>query len=253
LFASRRQHGCNFDEGHKISDPHGQTTLMAIVPLYLSCDRLALETHFAALNDEDLHYRFCGSIKPAGVMRYLDQLNGTAAHSYGIFNSSLALVAVCQLVQSAGDLEVGISVLAPFRRKGFAIALLDHSARYARARGLKALTIHSLANNTSMLSLVRRIGMSVEILEGEADGRLRLRADTIIRREVAYDQQAIASELAAGAQFDIGSRSADGGVKKHSACSQRGRSASGDRVTDRRGRINPEVMAFSGARLRAIP
>jgi GNAT superfamily N-acetyltransferase len=150
---------------------------MAIVPLYLSRDRLALETHFAALDSEDLRYRFCGSIKPAGVIHYLDQL--TAAHSYGIFNSSLALVAVCQLAQSAGDLEVGISVLTPFRRKGFAMALLDHSARYAQARGLKGLTIHSLADNTPMLSLARRIGMSVEILEGEADGRLRLRADTI--------------------------------------------------------------------------
>jgi GNAT superfamily N-acetyltransferase len=173
-----RQHrGCHFDEGHEISDPHGQTTLIAIVPLCLSRDRLALETHFAALDSEDLRYRFCGSIKPAGVIHYLDQL--TAAHSYGIFNSGLALVAVCQLAQSAGDLEVGISVLTPFRRKGFAMALLDHSARYARARGLKALTIHSLADNTPMLSLARRIGMSVEILEGEADGRLRLRADPI--------------------------------------------------------------------------
>jgi GNAT superfamily N-acetyltransferase len=139
-----RQHrGCHFDEGHETSDPHEQTTLMAIVPLYLSRDRLALETHFAALDSVDLRYRFCGSIKPAGVIHYLDQL--AAAHSYGILNSNLALVAVCQLAQCAGDLEVGISVLTPFRRKGFAMALLDHSARYARARRHKALTIHSLA------------------------------------------------------------------------------------------------------------
>jgi GNAT superfamily N-acetyltransferase len=150
---------------------------MAMVPLYLPGDRLALQTHFAALDSEDLRYRFCGSIKPAGVTQYLDQLNGSAVHSYGIFNSGRALIAACQLVQSAGDLEVGITVLPPFRRKGFAIALLDYSARYARARGLKALTIHSLADNTPILSLARRIGMSVEILEGEADGRLRLRAD----------------------------------------------------------------------------
>jgi GNAT superfamily N-acetyltransferase len=160
------------DECQEISDPHGQTASMAVVPLHLSRDRPALETHFAALDSEGLRYRFCGSIKTAGVMQYLHQLGGTAAHSYGIFHSSLALVAVCQLAQSAGDLEVGISVLAPFRRKGFAMALLEHSARYA-------LTIHSLADNTPMLSLARRIGMSVEILEGEADGRLRLRAGTI--------------------------------------------------------------------------
>jgi GNAT superfamily N-acetyltransferase len=226
---------------------------MAIVPLHLSRDRLALETHFAALDSEDLRYRFCGSIKPAGVMQYLDQLIGTAAHSYGIFNSSLALIAVCQLAQSAGDLEVGISVLPPFRRKGFAMTLLDHSARYARARGLKALTIHSLADNTSMLWLARRIGMSVEILEGEADGRLRLRADTISGEKLRTTSRALRPYVELAAQLAIRSRSTDGGVKKHSTCSQRGRGTSGARVTERRGRINPEVMAFSGVRLRAIP
>jgi GNAT superfamily N-acetyltransferase len=216
---------------------------MAIVPLYLSRDRLALETHFAALDSEDLRYRFCGSIKPAGVIHYLDQL--TAAHSYGIFNSSLALVAVCQLAQSAGDLEVGISVLTPFRRKGYAMALLDQSARYARARGLKALTIHSLADNTPMLSLARRIGMSVEILEGEADGRLRLRADTISGERLRTTGRALSPLRRAGRWAAIGrSRSTDGGVKKHSTCSQRVRGTSGDRVTDRRRRTNPEVMGF---------
>lgn len=76
---------------------------MAIVPLYLSRDRLVLETHFAALDSEDLRFRFCGSIKPAGVIHYLNQL--TAAQSFGIINSNCALVAVCQLAQSAGDLR----------------------------------------------------------------------------------------------------------------------------------------------------
>jgi GNAT superfamily N-acetyltransferase len=191
-----------------ISDPAGQSTLMDIVPLYLSRDRQALETHFAALESEDLRYRFCGSIKPAGVIHYLDQL--TAAHSYGIFNSDRALVAVCQLAQSASDLEVGISVLTPFRRKGYAMALLDYSAKYARARGLKALTIHSLAGNTPMLSLARRIGMSVEILEGEADGRLRLRADTIFEERARVLEPLESGEEFSSVTDRIGPASGDG-------------------------------------------
>ena len=150
LFASQRQRGFNFDGRAEINDLYSETTLTAIAPLYMPRDRLALETHFAALDGEDLRNRFCGSIKPACVMQYLDQLNGIDVASYGIFNPSRALVAVSQLGQSGGDLEVGISVLLPYRRKGFAKALLNHSASYARARGLKALIIHSLADNTPM-------------------------------------------------------------------------------------------------------
>ena|SRR5579863_6540594 len=49
-------------------------------------------------------------------------------------------------------------VLPAFRRKGFAKALLRRSARYARTQGLSTLVIHSLGDNTPMLSLARRIG-----------------------------------------------------------------------------------------------
>jgi GNAT superfamily N-acetyltransferase len=152
--------------------------LNGVVPLHLPRDRRALEAHFAALGSEDLRYRFCDSIKPAGLKQYLDQLSGPDLPSFGIFHADLRLIAVCQLGQAGGDLEVGVSVLPAFRRKGFAKALLEHSASHARAQGLRTLLIHSLVDNTPMLSLARRMGMSVEVLNGEADGRLKLRADT---------------------------------------------------------------------------
>src|SRR5664279_1828394 len=153
--------------------------LTNVVPLVLPRDRPAMEFHFAALDGEDLRYRFCGSIKPQSVTRYLDRLRGSGVDSFGIFNSRLALVAVSQLAPSTGDLEVAISVLPDFRRSGFATALLEHSAGYARERGLTGLVIHTLADNTPMLSLARRIGMNVRMLKGDADGRLRLRADAL--------------------------------------------------------------------------
>ena len=65
-----------------------------------------------------------------------------------------------------------------YRRKGLAAALLCRAARYARSRGLKSLDIHCLAENTPMLSLARRLGMTIEMSQSEADGRLKLRAGT---------------------------------------------------------------------------
>jgi GNAT superfamily N-acetyltransferase len=171
--------------------------LMAIIPLYLPRDRLALESHFAALGIEDLRNRFCGSIRPEIVSQYIDQLSVTGVPTYGIFNPGHAIVAVCQLGQSERDLEVGLTVLPTYRRQGLARALLSRSASYARARGLKALVIHCLADNTPMLSLARRIGMRVENSHGEVDGCLTLRAGTALDfwTEIAYDQEGIADSV----------------------------------------------------------
>lgn len=166
--------------------------------LSLPRDRFALETHFAALGTEDLCNRFCHSVKPESVAKYLDQWSAAGIPSYGIFNPDRSLIAVGQLAQSEEELEVGLSVLPTYRCKGLALALLYRSASYARARGLKALSIHCLANNMPMLSLARRIGMTVEISSGEADGHLTLRAATALDfwRQIADDQESLAKSIA---------------------------------------------------------
>jgi GNAT superfamily N-acetyltransferase len=157
----------------------GDNVLTGIVPLHLPRDREALEAHFAALDSEDLRYRFCASISTAGVTRYLDRLSESDFPSFGIFGPELTLIALSQLGQAGGELEVGVSVLPTFRRRGLARALLEYAASHARVRGLKTLLIHTLVDNTPMLSLARVMGMRVEMVNGEADGRLRLRADTV--------------------------------------------------------------------------
>ena len=153
-------------------------SVWAIVQVHPVHDRRALETHFAALSNEDLSNRFCGAVRPAAVIEYLDQLSLAGVQSYGIYDHKLALVAACQLADSAECLEVGISVVPAYRGRGLARALLHRSAKYARARGLKALVIHSLADNAPMLSLARHFGMTVDVSMGWAIGRLTLRADT---------------------------------------------------------------------------
>ena len=161
-------------------------------------DRFALETHFAALGTEDLCNRFGHSIKPEAVTKYLDQWSAAGIPSYGIFDPDGGLIAVSQLAQSADELEVGLSVLPTYRRKGLALALLNRCARYARTRGLKSLIIHCLTDNLPMLSLARRIGMTIEISNGETDGHLTLRAATAIDfwSQIADDQESLAKSMA---------------------------------------------------------
>jgi RimJ/RimL family protein N-acetyltransferase len=166
--------------------------------LSLPRDRFALEAHFAALGTEDLCNRFCHSTKPEAVTKYLDQWSTAGIPSYGVFDPDRGLVAVSQLAQSADELEVGFSVLPTYRRNGLALALLYRCASYARARGLKTLIIHCLTHNIPMLSLARRIGMTIEISNGEADGRLTLRAATTLDfwRQIADDQESVAKSIA---------------------------------------------------------
>jgi GNAT superfamily N-acetyltransferase len=173
-------------------------TVTTIVRLSLPRDRFALEAHFAALSTKDLCNRFCHSIKPEAVTKYLDQWSVAGIPSYGVFDPDRGLVAVSQLAQSADELEVGLSVLRTYRRKGLALALLHRCASYARARGLKALIIHCLTDNIPMLSLARRIGMTIEISNGAADGHLTLRAATAIDfwRQIADDQESLAKSIA---------------------------------------------------------
>ena len=79
---------------------------------------------------------------------------------------------------------------------------------HRRSDGLKALLIHSLADNSPMLSLARRVGMTVEILRGEADGRLTVRAgtakeccsDSAFEKEGMSDYRALLATTAASYQ-----------------------------------------------------
>ena len=172
--------------------------MTTIVRLSLPCDRALLERHFAALGAEDLRRRFCYTISPEGVAAWLDSAALTGVSSYGIFNPALELIAVGQFGASVGELDVGLSVLPPYRRKGLAAALLYRAASFARTRGLRAIVVHCLADNSPMLLLARRIGMTVAISQGEADGRLQLRAGTALDfwNELIYDQAGSAELLA---------------------------------------------------------
>lgn len=145
--------------------------------------------------------RFCCTVSRESVAHYLDGLQASGAPSYGIFNPGLGLVAITQFGENdppGHDLEVGLSVLEPYRRQGLAAALLQRAASYARSRGLQALVIHCLADNGPMLSLARRLGMQIALLGGEADGRLELRAATALDywNEIAYDHGGIADAVA---------------------------------------------------------
>jgi len=169
-------------------------------------DRPALEAHFAALSPEDLRFRFGYPISPEGLGRYLDGLAATDALAYGVFNPSGELVALGQLGIAGDALEIGLSVLAPYRRQGLGTALMSRAATHARTHNLHSIILLSLAENQPILALARRYGMAVSVSQGEAESHVRLEAATAVDfwREVAFDQAALLQSVTRSWQLATG-------------------------------------------------
>jgi len=132
-------------------------------------------------NVEDLRLRFDRSIAHDSLPGIVDRLAASTL-SYGIFGPMSDLAAVCQVGghDSTGkDLEAGNSVLESYRRTGLAAALLNVAAREARSRGFINVVVFCVIGNIPMISLARRLGMTVEVSRGGAVGRLRLRTAAV--------------------------------------------------------------------------
>jgi hypothetical protein len=68
---------------------------------------------------------------------------------------------------------------------------------HATNRGYRALFMHCLAENATMMNLARRAGLSVVITHGEADGRLPLAEPTQAGalKEAIQDQFALVDSM----------------------------------------------------------
>lgn len=141
-------------------------------------DRSAVYAHFAALSPADVRMRFGTAMGADQVARYLEHAQADGAVAFGVFEPDGRLAAFAHFGASDHVLELGLSVLPEFRRRGYATLLLDRARVYARAHAFGALVMHSVADNHAIRELARRSGMTIETVDGETDSRIRLRDGT---------------------------------------------------------------------------
>ena len=142
--------------------------------------------HLVALDEHARYLRFGYAAIDLHLAKYVDRLDFERDEVFGIFNRRLELIAMAHLAlplepasaEHPAMAEFGVSVLARARRRGFGRHLFEHAMLHARNRGVGALFIHALSENTAMLKIARDAGAKVRREGSETEAWLELPPDS---------------------------------------------------------------------------
>jgi GNAT superfamily N-acetyltransferase len=137
--------------------------------------RSALVAHFLALSPTDRRLRFGKIASPEVVAGYVDAIDLDCDAVFGVHDAGRALVGVAHVAVRDDQSELGISVLAAYRRRGIGGELVARAIWHARNAPAAELLMYCAADNVPVLNLARKIGMRIAGRAGEAVARLRLR------------------------------------------------------------------------------
>lgn len=142
-------------------------------------DRGAIAQHLLQLNADDRYLRFGHAASDEQIERYVSKLRMGNDQLIGVYNRQLQLVAMVHLAGPTADVasdeaELGISVSAHLRGKGYGKRLFEHAMLLCRNRGITTLRIHALSENRVMLHLAQTAGARVERDGSEAEAVLKL-------------------------------------------------------------------------------
>jgi GNAT superfamily N-acetyltransferase len=169
---------------HKPDRPQGRSwvPIRSLGPRH----RERILAHLLLLDEHSRYLRFGYPATDQHLSKYVDHLDFERDEVFGIFNRRLDLIAMAHLANpleppAAGRppmAEFGVSVLAQARRRGYGRRLFEHAMLHARNRGVGALFIHALSENTAMLTIARNAGAKVRREGSETEAWLELPPDT---------------------------------------------------------------------------
>lgn len=139
-------------------------------------DRTLLAEHFLRLDAGDRRLRFGALLSDGAVRDYVGRIDFDRDAVFGVLDDDLRLLGAAHVARAGGEVELGISVLPEHRRHGLGAALLERASLRARNWGKRALYIHCLSENETMMRLARKQSMRVVVEAGEADAWLELPA-----------------------------------------------------------------------------
>ena len=149
--------------------------------------RQRIAAHLLALDEHARYLRFGYPATDAQIAKYVDTIDFERDEVFGIFNRRLELVAMAHLAHPTSPppsgqtamAEFGVSVVSSARRRGFGRRLFEHAILHARNRGISALFIHALSENTPMLKIAKNAGATVRREGSETEAWIELPPDSI--------------------------------------------------------------------------
>ena len=188
--------------------------------------RERIVAHLLALDERSRYLRFGYAANDAQIGRYVDTLEFEHDEVFGIFNRRLELIAMAHLAHRSPGApgrmaasEFGVSVLPKARRRGFGGRLFEHAMLHARNRGVSAIFIHALSENTAMLKLARRAGAIVERDGPESEAWLKLPPDSFVSH---LDEMLVGRAAELDYRFKLRSHRADPIVESPAASADGG-------------------------------
>ena len=167
-----------------------------VVQKLTGAHREQVARHLLRLPANDRRLRFGTPMRDDSIEAYVARIDFARDQMFGILGVDLELWGLAHLALGPdGDTaELGLSVDWSVRERGYGYALLQRAVLHATNRGgYRALFMHCLAENETMMNLARKAGLSLVITQGEADGRLALGEPTQAGalREAIQDQFAL--------------------------------------------------------------
>ncbi len=136
--------------------------------------RTAIAAHLLRLPREDRRLRFGATLDDAAVAEYADRIDFERDAVLGAFADDLALAGVAHVAAGGPAAEFGVSVVPEMRGRGIGGALFGRANMYARTHHVRALYMHCLLENRTMMHIARKSGMRIVTEAGEADAWLEL-------------------------------------------------------------------------------
>ncbi|MDI1245087.1 MAG: GNAT family N-acetyltransferase [Rhodoferax sp.] len=141
--------------------------------------RARIASHLKALDKHDRYYRFGFSASDDQIDRYVNGLDFERDEIFGIYNRSLALIAVAHLAYAPDtganrSAEFGVSVLPRSRGRHFGSRLFERAVMHARNVGVGKMYVHVLSENTAMLRIAGHAGATFVRDGAETEGYLSL-------------------------------------------------------------------------------
>ncbi len=137
-----------------------------------------LSEHLLSLNDGDRYLRFGHTIRDEAIENYVQGIDLDFDDVFAVLDSNLQVAAMAHVAYdrepAKNVAEFGVSVDAAHRGKRYAYSLLHRSIVHARAREVSRFFIHALAQNSPMIALARKVGMTIDMNGDEANGYLLL-------------------------------------------------------------------------------